>query len=226
MSVAGMLVDQPSPTVPRRGLVLVPLGSVEQHGPHLPLDTDTVIATAVATRLAAVLGGVVAPAVPYGASGEHQSFPGTISIGTEALCATLVELGRSLTTWASRVLFVNGHGGNLGAVHRAVEQLREEGRDVAWVPCATPDADAHAGRTETSLMLRLDPDRVHTERVEPGNTAPLASLMPFLRSGGIAAVSVNGVLGDPTLASAGEGDRILEEMVAGALGRMRASAAS
>ncbi len=220
MSTGRVLLDRTSPSVPRRGLVLVPVGSVEQHGPHLPLDTDTVIATAVAARLAEALDGVVAPAVAYGASGEHQSYPGTISIGTDVLTSTLLELGRSVTTWASRILFVNGHGGNLAAVHRAVDRLRCERRDVAWVPCATRDADAHAGRTETSLMLRLDPDRVRTDRLEPGNVTPIARLLPFIRMSGVAAVSVNGILGDPTGASAAEGDRILDEMVATALERL------
>jgi creatinine amidohydrolase len=88
------------PEVPSGALFLVPTGSYEQHGPHLPLDTDTTIATAVARRAADVLAGgdgpvLVGPAIAYGASGEHQDFPGTVSIGTDALRQELVELGRS-----------------------------------------------------------------------------------------------------------------------------------
>ncbi|MFT4289359.1 mycofactocin biosynthesis peptidyl-dipeptidase MftE [Nocardioides sp.] len=207
------MADLTWPDLVRGGTVLVPLGSVEQHGPHLPLDTDTVIARAVAEELGALLGADVTPAVGFGASGEHQSFPGTISIGTEALTAVLVELVRSATTWAARVIFVNGHGGNLEAVRRAVSQLRAEGHDVSWVPCATHDADAHAGRTETSLMLHLDPQRVQAARASAGNTAPLTELLPTLRASGVAAVAPNGVLGDPAGASAEEGRDILHAMV-------------
>lgn len=203
------------PDVPVRATVLVPLGSTEQHGPHLPLDTDTVIASAVAAELAPLVGATVAPAIPVGASGEHQSFPGTISIGTEALQVLLIELARSLTGWASRVVFVNGHGGNLDAVTSAAALLRAEGRNVSWVPCMPARAcDAHAGRTETSLMLHLAPDQVRMRRAEPGNSEPLAALLPQMRVGGVAAVSPNGVLGDPARASAAEGSEILLEMVA------------
>lgn len=92
------LADARWPQVPEGGLVLVPVGSTEQHGPHLPLDVDTVVAVAVARGLAPALEGLVAPAVAFGASGEHQDFPGTVSIGTPALTTVLVELGRSLTT--------------------------------------------------------------------------------------------------------------------------------
>ena len=102
-----------------RGLVLVPVGSIEQHGPHLPLDTDTTIAVAVADGVAGELPGAwVAPPLSYGSSGEHQSFAGTASIGTEALTQVAVELVRSLRTWADRVVFVNAHGGNLAAAER------------------------------------------------------------------------------------------------------------
>ena len=152
------LVDRPWPEVVPGGMVLVPVGSTEQHGPHLPLDVDTVIATAVADELAPLIGASVAPAVPIGASGEHQSFPGTISIGTDALTTVLVELGRSLTTWASRVIFVNAHGGNLDGLTAAISTLRTEGREVTWVPCQVPYADLHAGCTETSLMLHWPPN--------------------------------------------------------------------
>lgn len=217
------LADRPWPDVPTGSTVLVPLGSTEQHGPHLPLDVDTTIATAVAEGLAPLVGGLVAPALPVGASGEHQAFAGTVSIGTDALRAVVVELGRSLTTWARRVVFVNGHGGNLTALVDAVALLRSEGRDVCWVPCATPGADAHAGETETSIMLHLDPRRVRLERAAAGNTTPIDRLLPDLRSGGVAAVSSNGVLGDPTGASAARGAALVAEMVAHAYHRLGAA---
>ena len=115
-------------------------GSCEQHGPHLPLDTDTRIAVELAGRAAARCDAIVGPPVAFGASGEHQSFPGTLSIGTEALTTLLVELGRSAFADPDRaafrgLAFVNGHGGNLLAVHRAVEVLVAEGRPAgSWAP--------------------------------------------------------------------------------------------
>ena len=96
---------------------------------------------------------LLAPAIAYGDSGEHQSFPGTISIGTDALSSLLLEYGRSATCWAPRLLFINGHGGNITALRRAVSLLRSEGRDAGWCPCTVAGADAHAGHTETSLLL-------------------------------------------------------------------------
>lgn len=207
-------------------MLIVPVGSTEQHGPHLPLDTDTRIATAVSHAVLDRLDGasgadwVVAPAVSYGASGEHEGFPGTVSIGTEALRLLLVEYGRSASSWASRLAFVNGHGGNVEALAAAVTLLRDEGRDAGWVPCITADADAHAGHTETSVLLHISPGDVWSDDLAPGNTAPLAELLPAMRRGGIAAVSEAGVLGDPTTATAAEGKRIFAEMVNGCAGRM------
>ena len=207
--------------VPRT--LLVPVGSLEQHGPHLPLDTDARIAAAVARRAAADDPALLlAPPLAYGASGEHEGFPGTLSIGHEALRVVLVELGRSAFRWATRLVFVNGHGGNLPTVPDAVHQLRAEGRDVAWAGCVVPDGDAHAGRTETAILLALDPGVVRLEAVEPGNPAPLAELLPILVRRGVAAASPNGVLGDPRGATAAEGERLLADMVGqlrGALAR-------
>jgi mycofactocin precursor peptide peptidase len=196
--------------------LIIPLGATEQHGPHLPLDTDTRIATAVSSAVADLLAGdwMTAPAIGYGASGEHEGFPGTVSIGTAALRELLVEYGRSACNWASRLVFVNGHGGNLDAVAGATAQLRREGRDVAWCPCSVPGADAHAGHTETSVLLHISPNDVWLDERVPGNAAPLSELLPQLRRGGVAAVSPVGVLGDPTTASAEEGARIFAEMVA------------
>jgi mycofactocin system creatininase family protein len=211
--------------------VMIPLGSTEQHGPHLPLDTDTRIAAAVArgvtTRLADAparsdrgLHWLVAPTIGYGDSGEHQSFPGTISIGADALTTLLVEYGRSATCWAQRLLFVNGHGGNVTALNRAVGRLRSEGRDAGWCTCLASGADAHAGHTETSVLLHISPAEVLTDQRRAGNGAPLPELMPSMRRGGVAAVSETGVLGDPTTATAAEGERILAEMIDTCLSRI------
>ena len=202
------------PEIPDSPLLVVPLGSVEQHGHHLPLGTDTSVACAVADAAAGSLdGALLAPALAYGASGEHEGFPGTISIGTEALTGLLVEYGRSAGRWAGRVLVVNGHGGNLDALTAAGTVLRGEGRDVAWFPCAVPGGDAHAGRTETSLMLHVEPERVRPDDAVAGETAPIGSLLPRLRAAGVRAVSPNGVLGDPAGASAEEGAELLDALV-------------
>jgi mycofactocin system creatininase family protein len=198
------------PEIPGSPLVVVPLGSLEQHGHHLPLCTDTAVASAVAEAVVPRLdGALLAPALAYGASGEHEGFPGTISLGTEALTGLLVEFGRSACRWAGRVLIVNGHGGNLDALRSAGSLLRMEGRDVAWFPCGTPDGDAHAGRTETSLMLHVEPEVVRRDRALAGETEPIATLLPRLRAGGVRSVSPTGVLGDPAGATAEEGARLL-----------------
>ena len=203
------------PEIPEGGLLVVPLGAVEQHGPHLPLTTDTALATAVAEAATGIVdGALLAPALAYGASGEHEGFPGTVSIGTAALTTLLVEYGRSAGRWAGRLLVVNGHGGNLDALRAAVPLLRTEGRDVAWSPCGVPGGDAHAGRTETSLMLHVEPRGVRGALAEAGETAPVGELLPRLRAEGVRGVSPNGVLGDPAGASAAEGAELLAGMVA------------
>jgi mycofactocin system creatininase family protein len=200
---------------PRR-LLVVPLGSLEQHGPHLPMDTDTRIASAVASRACRGRAGVgLGPAIPVGASGEHADFPGTLSIGTVALSALLVELGRHASLHWPATLFVNGHGGNVPAITDAVALLRAEGRECHVWHAGLPGSDAHAGRTETSLMLALAPAEVLLGRGAAGETRPLAEIMPSLRAHGVREVSENGVLGDPSGASAAEGLKLLDSLVAG-----------
>jgi creatinine amidohydrolase len=206
--------------LPEAPLLMVPLGSIEQHGHHLPLGTDTAIACAVAEKAVGALADtLLAPALAYGASGEHEDFPGTVSIGTDALTGLLVEYGRSAGRWAGRVLLVNGHGGNLDALRAAGRLLRAEGRDVAWFPCGVPGGDAHAGRSETSLMLHVEPSGVREGRA-PGVTTPIGELLPRLRAEGVRAVSPTGVLGNPAGASAEEGVALLGDLV----GRLVAAA--
>ena len=197
----------------RRPVLVVPVGSLEQHGPHLPFDTDTRIAVAVARaaterRADTVLG----PSIGIGASGEHSAFPGTLSIGTEALTTVLVELVRSADAFAGTVL-VNGHGGNIDAVRAATARSHDEGRIVhAWFP-RIPDGDAHAGRTETSILLALDPTCVRVDALAPGVTTPVTELHERLRTEGVRPVSPTGVLGDPVGASAREGAALFDALV-------------
>ena len=193
-------------------VLVVPIGSTEQHGPHLPLSTDTDVAQALARGVAERPDVVLAPALPYGASGEHAGFAGTLSIGQAALELVVVELVRSATDTFRRVLLLSGHGGNAAALNRAVALLRAEQRDVrAWSPRWR--GDAHAGRTETAVQLALSPQRVQAQR-PAGATGPLAELLPELRRSGVRAVSPNGVLGDPAGADAGQGRALLAQGVA------------
>ena len=190
-------------------VLLIPIGSTEQHGPHLPVTTDTDIAEAVATGAARRDDRiVVAPALAYGSSGEHEGFAGTLSIGREATERVLLELGRSASRDFALIIAVSTHGGNAVPIGRALDRLRHEGHPIGcWSPGWA--GDLHAGRTETSLMLAIAPERVRLDRAEAGDLRPAASLWPELRTRGVRAVSANGVLGDPAGASAEEGGALL-----------------
>ncbi|AEV86930.1 creatininase [Actinoplanes sp. SE50] len=200
-------------------LLAIPLGATEQHGPHLPLATDTDVAVALCERLAAVRDDVlIAPPVPYGSSGEHAGFAGTLSIGQQATETLIVELGRSAAETFDRLLFVSAHGGNAEPVTRAVRQLRAEGRDTLLY---TPRwaGEPHAGAAETSMMLVLRPQTVAMERAVAGDLRPLAEILPDLRRGGVLAVSPTGVLGDPTGATEESGRALLDRLTADLLTR-------
>lgn len=205
------------PGIPNQPLLVVPLGSTEQHGPHLPFTVDALVAEAVARAAGERLGAVVAPVLAYGSSGEHQQFTGTLSIGQDALRMLLIELVRSARTWASRVVLLTGHGGNVPVLSEVVPMMRGEKHDVAWLgleaPVNFPLRDAHAGRIETSLMLHLAPDSVGEYREVHGSTALLTELMPLLRAGGVRAVSPTGVLGDPRGATQAEGEKLLRALI-------------
>jgi mycofactocin precursor peptide peptidase len=194
-------------------IVLIPVGSYEQHGPHLPLDTDTQIAIAVVAACVPdnSTNIVVAPALSMTASDEHAGFPGTLSVGTHAFALSAIAIAQSATQWARGVLFVNGHGGNSDAFTRVTTSLSEQQIPHAvWNPPVEKDDDMHAGNTETSLLLHISPEDVRMDKLAPGNQAPLSELLPHMRTGGIRAVSHNGVLGDPTQASAANGKKIFD----------------
>lgn len=201
--------------------LVVPVGSCEQHGPHLPLDTDTRIAVALARRAADGLDGVVVgPALAYGASGEHEGFPGTVSAGTTATARFLLELVRSAIPPFKRVVVVNGHGGNADALGWVAQRCRDEGRPFAWWTATAAQgadvafADLHAGGFETSLLLAIDPMAVRLDLLAPGARLDPGDAVALLRDGGVASVAPSGVLGDPTTSSMEEGRAALDRLVA------------
>lgn len=207
-----LLEDLRSSELEERGrrLLALPLGATEQHGPHLTLGSDSRIAVALAYRLAERRSDVVvAPVLPYGSSGEHAGFPGTLSIGGELLERVVVEIARSMGPEFVGLVIVSAHGGNYDSVRRAIETLRRERqRALAWSP-VIPDGDAHAGHVETSLILALAPQQVRMDLAQPGLKRPLAAIISDLREKGVRAMAPNGVIGDPMRATADEGHRLL-----------------
>ena len=195
-------------------IVLLALGSWEQHGAHLPFDTDTVIIESVVD---AAIRSVdpentqfsVVPTIGVTASDEHNGFAGTLSIGTNALSDAVVSIARS-ASWARGICIVNGHGGNADAlklVHSALDY--ENIRHSIWSLPYYEGADMHAGHTETSLMLHLAPGTVRMDLAEVGAVGDSEILIERMRAGGIKEVSSNGVVGDPTNATAAHGATML-----------------
>jgi creatinine amidohydrolase len=195
-------------------IVLLALGSWEQHGAHLPFDTDTVIIESVVD---AAIRSVdpentqfsVVPTIGVTASDEHNGFAGTLSIGTNALSDAVVSIARS-ASWARGICIVNGHGGNADALKLVHSALNYENiRHSIWSLPYYEGADMHAGHTETSLMLHLAPDTVRMDLAEVGAVGDSEMLIERMRAGGIKEVSSNGVVGDPTNATAAHGETML-----------------
>jgi mycofactocin system creatininase family protein len=196
-------------------IVVLALGSWEQHGPHLPLDTDTVIIDTVVQSALMLLNDsraqfLVAPTLSITASDEHAGFAGTLSTGSAALKDSVVAICRS-ASWARGVCIVNGHGGNLDALSAIVSALDYEGiAHSVWSLPGYTGSDMHAGKTETSLMMHIAPHAVRHDRIVDGNTDDWQTLMPAMRDGGVAAVSPTGVLGSAREATADHGARVLD----------------
>lgn len=210
--------------------VILPLGATEQHGPHLPLDTDTLLATTIAERVAKKLKKtLVAPAVPVGPSKEHGGFPGTVSITPETLERLVQEQVASLAKQGfDRIVILPGHGGCFPVIEAAYPNLVEvTSADVVAVTslgryvdllemgleAAGIDIDEpapHAGASETAMLLAVAPETVRDER-PTGYTGSVSLAKLF--SEGVEAYAENGVLGDAREATAEVGETVLQVVV-------------
>lgn len=225
--------------------IIVPIGSTEQHGPHLPTGVDLYEAEAVAAAVGDRAGVLVAPAIPYGDADHHLEFPGTISLSTDTVVAVLVDVYESLIGHGfENIITVNGHRiANLAAIETASSQVHAEHQDISFATIdlvriaaeahrdlrdGNPEDGMHGGEFETSLMLHYHPDLVHEEHFEKEThdgfsrfqTNDLVGtgdtvLTPSSRHS--PAAGDLGHVGDPTLASENKGEELHERIVTNAV---------
>lgn len=204
-------------------LAVLPVGSTEQHGPHAPLGTDVLTAEAVAEAGVERYDGevVVAPAIPVGVAEEHRQFPGTLWVSEETFRSYVRETVASLAEhgW-DRVVLVNGHGGNVGALREVAGRIVR--RDDAYaVPFTWFDAVGdhsaemgHGGPLETAVLRAVAPDLVREDRIEEAREGASDGWGEWV--GGVnlafdsAEFTENGVVGDPGDGDADRGEELLE----------------
>ena len=161
---------QAKKTLQETSTAIIPVGSNEQHGPHLPVGTDWIVANEIATRLSDRTKAIVLPVIPYGYAEYHMDFPGTIYLDKETLFILLMNICRSLNKWGiSRILFVNGHGGNMDTLHTVSMKIRKKYGILAaaaqWWEMLPPRIDGqitetHGGPAETAIVRAIKPNLV------------------------------------------------------------------
>lgn len=219
-------------------IVILPLGAIEQHGPHLPLATDLIVVEAMADAVVAEYGDELdlwlLPALPYTNSGEHVWSPGTVAHSPETLLAITRDIGRSLARLRTRrIALLNGHGGNTSLLDVVCRELRLAHGLLTFLLHPSLPADhggtghpaedglgIHGGLSETSVLLHLRPDLVRTDRYV-SNVPRWLNERPHVRFGGGAGFGwvsddfgPTGVIGDATLADADTGKVLFEQSVA------------
>jgi creatinine amidohydrolase len=219
-------------------IVVLPIGSLEQHGPHLPLDTDALIARGIATKLAERRNALVAPTVTYAAksqamSGGGQIFPGTTSLAGETLIHVVRDIVRGLIHHGvGRLMILNGHGENSAFIYEGVDLALMEPEYTAEVlvvnwwqlvsektldkvfPTGFPGWDLeHGAVTETSLVHRLAPELVREEKLVDETLAFVPPYAIFPQPDDL--VPTSGLLSQASGASAGKGEMLVEEILAG-----------
>ncbi|MFN3346620.1 MAG: creatininase family protein [Candidatus Bipolaricaulaceae bacterium] len=206
-------------------VALLPVGSTEQHGMHLPLGTDWLTAQEIARRASARGPWLVLPTIPVGVSEHHRQFWGTLWVPAEVLRDYVLGVARALASHGLRKLvIVNGHGGNTAALEEAARRLRQEGiytfvyvwwRAIAEVIAQLIEGSgSHAGELETAVVLALAPELVHPEKY--GETAAKSAPEWGKKVEGVEVgfdtldFSQSGSIGDPSRATVEKGERILQ----------------
>ena len=235
------LADLRAPEISERitsGSVIVqPVGAIEQHGPHLPLSVDLVIAEAAADAVVEARGQELdlwlLPPIAVSKSNEHAGFPGSLSLSATTMLAVLDDIGRAIAeTPAQRLVFLNGHGGNSALLNVACRELRHDHGLMTFLmhPFVPPDHGGispetelgmgiHAGHDETSVMLHLRPDLVDMSRATR-NVPDAFADRSYVRFGGLTSFGwlardfgPDGHIGDPTGATAEPGDALFGRAV-------------
>jgi creatinine amidohydrolase len=215
-----------------RDTVVVAFGATEQHGPHMPLATDALLGDHLARIVAGRLDAFVAPTVRVGCSEHHLEFAGTLSISEATFHGIVADILRSLARGGfARAVLLPTHGGNFGPLAAALELLgplpglevraltdlstlftiARLGAEEHGVPLG--EGGVHAGEWETSMMLAIHPELVHTERSERGYTGDPQAAAAAIFGAGVHTVASNGVIGDPGRASAEHGVRYWDEVL-------------
>jgi creatinine amidohydrolase len=214
-------------------VAVLPIGSFEQHGPYLPLTTDTVIAATIAAAIDAAYPVLRLPPITISCSHEHAAWPGTVSISAATLTAAVRDVAESLRrSGVGALVLVNGHGGNY-VLSNVVQEAGPAGGSMALFPSleawtkahraagivTSIDDDMHAGELETSILLHAHP-RLVRQGYESGDH--LAAGREHMLTLGLAAYTESGVVGRPSLASAEKGRDVLASLVASFAGTLAA----
>lgn len=207
-------------------IALLPVGAIEQHGPHLPLGTDWYIARHIALATATLRDLLLLPGISVGVSVEHRQFWGTLSVSPDALRDQAVAIARAVAVHGlQRVVFVNGHGSNCAPLDEAAQALRGDGVHAfvfnwwqavrATLATVFPEPTAHAGSIETSLMWVIDPSLVREDRFDEASAT--VEWGRFVEGVQVAFdaldFSTSGNVGDPSLADADKGKLVLDAVI-------------
>ncbi len=205
-------------------IVVFPVGSTEQHGPHAPLSTDLLLAKSVAEEGISQFKGEVifAPPLPFGISEEHRNFSGTLWLSTQTFRNCMTDVLNSFihNGW-NKIIIVNGHGGNIDALNEVCADITRNAIKPAfattftWFNYSNDLPMGHAGEVETSMLLHLFPNMVNSNMISQVN-ADSGDTWGSLEQGAKMKYDVdeftrNGVIGNPSLASSDFGETLLKE---------------
>jgi creatinine amidohydrolase len=225
-----------------RDSLVMAFGATEQHGPHMPLATDALIGDHLARLVADRLDAFVGPTIRIGCSDHHLEFAGTLSISEQTFAGIVADLVRAAArSGFRRLILLPTHGGNFAPLAAALEQLEpvdgievraltdltallaiaQVGSEEYGVPLG--DGGLHAGEWETSMLQAIHPDLVHPDRAEAGYTGDPEAAVAAIFGEGVHAISSNGVIGNPSKASAEHGALYWDRAVAIAIGAIESS---